>query len=604
MKIEAFNHSDVGLIESIFRTRFDINRNYLLSLDSDSLLFPFRSEAVLHHWSYHNTVKDHLPHSLRSFTHADLSGEPYGGWEHPTCTQRGNFLGHYLSACARIYAISRDHEIKKKSDYIIEELAKCQQQNGNGYICPIPEKFFDIIESGRRGDIWLTPYYVSHKVLMGLYEMYKFAGNTKAFLIMKGMVGYIKRRVDRITDEWMQKVLDIEFGGMPEVLYDFYGETGEQQHLLLARKFEHRRILEPLAKNQDFLTDAHGNTNVPKIHGAARAYELTGKPEYKDIAVNFWEIISKTRTFATGGSTGPTPIHPRGEHWGEPNLLKATLSEPDQETCVTYNWLRLCRYLLRWTGDAKYGDMYERALLNGIISIQNPSNGMFAYFTPLKTGSSKNFGTPTDSFWCCYGTGVQAFADLTSSIYFYDDESVYVNLFIPSEVCWSHSAVVIKIKQENNYPEEPSTKLTIQTSDGPVSFGLKIRIPWWVRKGVETKVNREKTVGDFVPGTFCELKRAWKNGDIVEVHMPMSLYAEPINDDPNLVAVMYGPLVMAGLTSHEVEFKGDKVDLEGWIESASEGPLVFQTKGQTTNVKFIPLYKVVSENYGVYFTVT
>jgi DUF1680 family protein len=395
----------------------------------------------------------------------------------------------------------------------------------------------------------------------------------------------------------MQEILDVEFGGMPEALYDFYGETREPEYLLFAQKFEHHRFLDPLAKNQDLLTNVHGNTNVPKIHGAARAYELTDKAEYKDMAMNFWEIISKTRTYATGGSTS-------AEFWGEPNKLKSTLSEYNQETCVTYNWLRLCRYLIRWTGDARYGDNYERLLFNGIISIQNPSDGMFAYFTPLKTGYKKTYGTPTDSFWCCYGTGVQAFADFASSIYFYDDENVYVNLFIPSKVRWSHSGAVIEIKQENNYPEEPTTKITIETSDNRVSFGLKIRIPWWIRQNMNIEVSHEKIDGNFVPGTFFELKRKWKNEDVVDISMPMSLYAEPINDDQNLISVMYGPLVMAGLTSQEVELKGNKEDLNSWMESIPGEPLAFKTKGQENTIKFIPLYRVISEEYGVYFEVT
>lgn len=583
IKIEAFNYGDVQLLDSMFKARFDVNRNYLLSLDNDSLLYPYRFEAALPHWEYHG------PESLTR------PGKPYGGWEHPTCSLRGHFLGHFLSACARIYATTGDKEIKNKADSIVMELARCQQQNGNGYVGPIPEKFFDILESGKMGQIW-APYYVIHKVLMGLYEMYKFAGNRLAFQIMKGMVDYIKRRVEKIPDEWMQKILNVEFGGMPEVLYDFYAEVGDPQYLSLAQKFEHKRILDPLAKNQDILTRVHGNTTIPKIHGAARAYEITGIQKYRDIAINFWEIVARTRTYATGGSTV-------GEVWGEPHKLKDTLSEWNQETCVTYNWMRLCRYLLRWTGDAKYGDMYERALFNGILAAQNPADGMFIYFLPLKTGSKKRFGTPTDSFWCCYGTGVQAFADLASSIYFYDDDSIYVNLFIPSEVRWSHSGAIVRVRQENNYPEESATRLTIQLSEEPVYFGLRIRVPWWIKKGIDVKLNGEHIEVKAAPSTFVELKKEWRNRDVVDVVMPMSLYAEPINDDENLVAIMYGPLVMAGLTSEEVVFKGDKNNLESWIEPIPGEPLAFKTKGQEKDVKFIPLYKVISEEYGVYFRI-
>lgn len=609
MQIEDFDYNAVELLSSMFKERFDINRNYLLSLNVDSLLFPFRNEAALGHWTYSlahpdsvpKSVLENLPPSKAQARARKLLGKPYDGWEHPTSPVRGAFLGHYLSACARIYATSRDNEMRSRAKYIVEELAKCQEQNGDGYVGPIPEKFFDILEEEKIGEIG-APYYIIHKVLMGLYDAYKLTGNPEAFLVMRGMVDYVERRIENTTDERMQRILNCEFGGMSEVLYDFYGETGEPRHLSLAQKFEHHRILEPLAKNQDNLTGVHANATIPKIHGAARAYELTHDSKYRNIAVNFWEIIGNTRTYATGGSTGTTSR--QAEHWGEPNKLKPTLSETTQETCVTYNWLRLCRYLLRWTANAKYGDMYERALFNGILPIQNPKNGMLAYHTPLATGSKKMFGSPTASFWCCYGTGVQAFADFASSIYFHNDDTLLVNLFIPSELQWSQAGKAIKIRQENKYPERPSTRLTIKISDSPAPFNLRIRVPWWIRKGFEIKVNNEEVQGNFIPSTFHGLDRLWNDGDIIDISMPMNLYAESINDDPDLVAIMYGPLVMAGLTSQPVEFHGSKEAVDSWMEHIAKESTAFYTKGQKHEIKFIPLYEVTSESYGVYFRVT
>ncbi len=614
-KLEAFDYGNVKLLPGPVKNRFEVNREYLMSISNDSLLYPFYKEAVIR-----------VPPATR----------PLGGWEAMSVDIRGHFLGHYLSACARIFATTGDDELKVKCDSIVSEMARIQKTNGNGYVGPISEKVFTALENGRERDVW-APYYVIHKVLMGLYEMYRYAGNDQALEVAKGMADWVKGRTDKLSAEVMARTLEVEHGGMTEALNDLYAATGERKYLDLAKRFEHARFLDPLAQNQDNLTNVHANTNIPKIYGAIRAYELTGDPRYMDIAANFWNVVVKTRTYATGGSNNH-------EYWGKPNELSKTLSESNQETCTAYNMMWLTRYLLRWTADAKYGDFYERNFFNGILTAQNPADGQFCYFTPMKSGSSKRFGTPLNSFWCCYGTGVQAFAELTSSIYFHDASSLYVNLFVPSEVGWRHPGGLVRVVQETKYPEVTSTQLTMRTAS-PAQFALKVRVPWWVRKGVEVRVNGQKVDLAAKPSAFLSLERTWKDQDVVEVSMPMSLYAEPIDDDPDLIAVMYGPLVMAGLVFEEMTFKGDKQNIESWIEPAKEEDrllashlrvvhdqlptslypehfsshdsnpynettikrpqiaLTFQTKSPNPRVKFVPLYEILDWPYGIYFRV-
>jgi len=606
-KIEAFNYGEVQLLPGLFKERFDTNRKYLISIPSDSLLYPFYKEAVV---------------KVRA------GSRPLGGWEAMAVDVRGHFMGHFLSASARIYATASDHDIKAKADEIVAELARCQRANGNGYVGSISEKILTALETGRESEVW-APYYVHHKTLMGLYEMYKYAGNEQALEVAKGLADYIKTRMDKLSDERVARILEVEYGGMSEALYDLYAATGEEKYRDLARRFEHARFLDPLAQGRDNLTRLHANTNIPKVYGAARAYELTGDTRYRDISVNFWDIVARTRSYATGGSNVR-------ELWDRANQLSETLGESNQETCTTYNMMWLTRFLIQWTGDAKYGDYYERNLWNGILSAQRPADGQFCYFTPMKSGAMKEFGTPLDTFWCCYGTGVQAFADLASSIYFRDGENLYVNLFAPSEVTWKRAEGEVRVVQETAYPQKPSTRLTVKAA-GSGNFGLKVRVPWWARQGVEVRVNQAKFDVSATPSSFMTIQRKWKDKDVIEIAMPMSLYAEPINDDPDLVAVLYGPMVMAGLVFGDTTFKGDKSHVASWLEPAAGTelaigdrvpkrgdslpdeishpsyevglrreriPLTFKTKSPNPPVKFVPLYQITSQPYGIYFRVT
>ncbi|HBY61248.1 MAG TPA: Tat pathway signal protein [Solibacterales bacterium] len=585
----------VELLPGPLRARFQANRDYLLSLPDHRLLFAYYKEAVIK-----------IPTGV----------QPLGGWEAPQIDLRGHFLGHFLSAGARIYAATGDPEMKAKCDRIVAELARCQRANGNGYVGSVPEKVLGVLESGRHSDVW-APYYTLHKTLMGLYEMWRLAGSEQALHVIEGMAGYIEKRLAALPEPVMRKSLEVEHGGMAELFWDLHSATGQERYRPLARKFEHAAILEPLARGEDALSGLHANTQIPKIHGAFRAYEITGEPRYRAIAENFFRMVAERRSYATGGNSAR-------EFWGDAGKLHDTLGESNQETCTSYNMMVLARMLFTATGDVRYADFHERNLYNGILSAHNPEDSQFCYFTPMKTGLSKTFGRPLDSFWCCYGTGVQALAELPAAIYFEDARGLYVNLFVPSRAAWKNGDV--SLTQETGFPEESSTRLSLRLKR-PLRFALRMRVPFWAREGAKVTVNGAPFNAEAAAGSYLTLEREWKDGDRVEARLPMSLWTEPLPGAPEKVSVLYGPLVLAGLAFSETVLKGDPKAPATWLAEAPvaervPGPRVpkqtnwlpeyidwprpplptWRTKSGPP-MQFVPLYLVQTQPYGLYFEV-
>jgi len=569
MALAPFPLHQVRLLEGPCQTAQEANRRYLHLLDSDRLLYTFRVNAGL-----------------------EAPGEPLGGWEAPNVEVRGHFVGHYLSACALMYASMGDRALKAKADALVAELAKCQRALGGGYLSAFPESYWDRLEA-MRNPPW-APYYVIHKIMAGLLDVHVYCGNAQALAVAEGMARYFKRRADKLSPAQMDRLLTVEFGGMSEALHDLYSITGNPAQLELAHRFDQAAFLGPLALEHDNLAGLHANTHIPKILGAARRYELTGDARYRTAALYFWDRIANTRSYATGGSN-------QGEHWGEPGKLARTLASDNQESCTTYNMLKLTRRLFSWTADPAYADYYERAFFNGILGTQQPDSGMLMYFTPLATGHTKQFGTPYDSFWCCYGTAIESFAKLGDSIYFHDDDGIYVNLFIASKVNWAQKGV--ELEQITRFPEQAGTTLVVH-AERPVSLALHIRVPHWTGGGARVKVNGKTAAARPKPASYLVLKRKWRDGDRVELDLPMSLRAEPMPDDPELAAIMYGPLVLAGRTDHVAFFLGDMANPASWFHPVLGRPLTFRTSGQPTDITFVPLNRIMNERYGVYFVIT
>ena len=589
----AFDLKQVRLLDGPFKRAMELDRKYLHDLDSDRLLHMFRITA-------------HFPSSAR----------PLGGWEKREL--RGHTMGHYLSACAMIYASTGDEKLKAKAEAIVAELVKCQKSHGNGYLSAFPEEGIKrvIYGTGR----WWAPWYTLHKIYAGLLDMYIHCGSNQALQIANNMADWAKGHLDTLTEEQTQRMLEVEYGGMNEVFCNLYAVTKNPDHLALALEFDHKRVFQPLSNFQDNLKGLHANTQIPKIIGTAREYELTGERYYYNIATFFWDQVVNARSYCTGGTSNH-------EHWRtDPYKLAGELSTASQETCCTYNMLKLTRHLFTWTPEAKYADYYERALYNSILSTQCPETGMMMYFVPLNPGHWKVFNTPYDSFWCCTGTGMENHAKYGDSIYFHDDNGVFVNLFIASEVNWPEKAILLR--QETNFPEQQGTSLIIKTAE-PVRLALRIRIPYWATKPVTVSINRSKQKVDTQPASYLTLDRIWKNGDRVDIDMPMSLHLHRIPDDENLAAVMYGPLVMAGalgtegLPANEPYLKGqrdqsetpdyppipvfftDSDDVNTWVKPVQGKPLTFRTvnAGRPRDVTLVPFYKLFRQRYAIYWRI-
>ena len=413
-----------------FYQRAELNRKYVMSLANEHLLQNHYLEAGLWH----------------------TRGKPEGihwGWESPTCQVRGHFLGHWLSAAARIWASTGDFEVKAKADRIVSELGRCQRENGGEWVFPIPEKYLHWVARGKT--VW-APQYVVHKTLMGLYDMVAFAQNEQALDIMAKAATWFHRWTGQFSREELDDILDVETGGMLEAWADLYGATGREEHLDLVQRYDRPRLFDRLLAGEDALTNKHANTTIPEAHGAARAWEVTGERRWRDIAFAYWDqAVTRRGSYATGGQNC-------GEFWTAPNELSARLGSKTQEHCTVYNMMRLAEYLLRWTGDVQYADYWERNLYNGILAQQHPTTGMISYFLPMNPGATKEqtklprmektyWGSPTDDFWCCHGSLVQAHSAHGASAYFEDEEGLILAQYIPTELSWEWQGVPVKVTQ-------------------------------------------------------------------------------------------------------------------------------------------------------------
>jgi uncharacterized protein len=587
-----FSLDQVRLLAGPFKEAMDRDLKYILSLDNDCLLHSFRLTAGL-----------------------PTSATQYGGWEKADGELRGHTMGHYLSACAFMFASTGDKAVKAKADALIGELAKCQSALGpRGYLSAFPEEFFDRVEATRK--VW-APYYTLHKILAGLVDWSVYGKNTQALAIAEKMAQWVKLRTDRSDDAHMERVLNhTEQGGMNEVLANIYSLTGKPEYLALARRFDEKHYTVPLSRHQDVLKGEHVNSFIPNVIGAAREYEMTGDPALRGMAGFFWRQVTGARSYVTGGTSND-------EAWRQdPYVMASELGRDSHESCCTYNMLKLTRHLFSWEPRPDLADYYERALFNGILSTQNPADAMMTYYVPMMPGMYKTYMTPEDSFWCCTGSGMENHAKYGDSIYFRDADGLYVNLFIASELRWPEKGLTVR--QETRFPEEQGTTLVL-TAAKPVTMTLRLRVPGWTAAGGAVSVNGKKLEAFAAPGSFLSIRRTWASGDKVRLDLPMELRLESLPDDTKVAAVLYGPIVLAGslgsqgMTKDNVYGKygptGDPVavpklhvpsgDPRTWLKPVAGSPLTFRTEGvgRPADVTLRPFYKIFDERYAIYWTV-
>ena len=464
---------------------------YLLSLDPDRLLHTFRLNAGL-----------------------PTTAKPYGGWEAPSVELRGHSLGHYLTACALTYEATGDERLKARALGLVAELRKVQRAlpargMSPGYLSAFPEELIDRVEA-RKG-VW-APYYTLHKIMAGLLDVHRATGDAAALEAVKDMAAWVGLRAKGLTDAQWQAMLETEFGGMQEVLTELHVTTRDPEHLRLARLFDHRSVFDPLARGEDPLDGLHANTQIPKAIGAASDCELTGEARYCAVAETFWQRVALHRSYAIGG-------HSEDEHFSPVAHLSRHLGESTAETCNTYNMLKLSRRLFLRDADPARIEFYERGLFNHILASQDPATGMVTYYVALKPGAWRSYSTPEDSFWCCVGTGMENPARYGEAIYARQGDALLVNLFLASELAWPEKGLVLR--QETRFPDEGRTRLVLRLQKA-ARFALRVRHPAWAGDGFAATVNGQAVRLDSRPGSYATIEREWRDGDVVELRLPMA----------------------------------------------------------------------------------
>lgn len=586
-KVLPFDLPDVTLLDGPFKHATELNAKSLLNYEPDRLLAKFRIEAGL-----------------------EPRAEHYHGWEDNTIA--GHSLGHHLSACALMYQSTGDERFLERVNYIVDELEECQVADGEGYIGAFPDGKRILEEEVAAGDIrsrgfdlngiWV-PYYTEHKMMAGLFDANKLCGNEKALELNIRFADWLETVIGGLNDSLVQVMLHCEHGGINESLAELYAITQNEKYLEMSRVFHHKAILDSLAAGIDVLPGKHGNTQVPKLVGLARRYELTGDPTDRISSEFFWDRVVNHHSYVTGG-------HGNHEYFGKPDQLSKRLSDGTTETCNIYNMLKLSRHLFLWEASAEVADFYERALFNQILSSQHPGDGRVIYNLSLEMGGYKVYQNP---YWftCCVGTGMENHSKYGRNIYYYNDAELYISQYIASELNWADKG--LKIRQETAYPDEQGTSIEFECSE-PLTLDIMIRYPYWAEQGMEILVNGKKKKIREGKSSFVRIPGTWKTGDIIEVKMPFNLRLEEMPDDPERVAVMYGPLVLAGDLGPVRDSNAydpmyvpilltDERDPSVLFEAVEEEVNTFRTAGigRPRDVVLKPFYKTHERRYTVYW---
>ncbi len=599
VKLRPFDLADVTLSEGPFLHAQRKTEAYLLALQPDRMLHNFRVNAGL---------KPKAP--------------VYGGWEsEPRWAEincHGHTLGHYLSACALAYRSTGDTRFKARIDHIARELAACQAAANSGLICAFPDGPALVAAHLRGEKITGVPWYALHKVYAGLRDAVLLADSDASRAVLLRLADWAVVATRPLSDAQWETMLDTEHGGMNEVFADLFAMTGNADYRTMAERFSHKAILAPLADGRDMLDGMHANTQVPKIVGFQRVWEVTGKPEYGKASAFFWKTVALTRSFATGG-------HGDNEHFFPmANFADHVFSAKGSETCCQHNMLKLTRALFLNDPQAAYADYYERTLYNGILASQDPDTGMATYFQGARPGYMKLYHTPEDSFWCCTGTGMENHVKYRDSIYFHDDDALYVNLFVPSSVRWNDKRAVLA--QTTTFPEAPTTKMR-WTLERPTALTLKLRHPQWSRTAI-VLVNGVEATRSANPGSYVALARTWRTGDEVELRLTMDVTAEHAPAAPDIVAFSYGPIVLAGalgreglaagadIVVNEREYgvyndasftpptlAGDPATIAQNVRAADKALSFEMVSAERKPVRLIPYFRIAHERYATYWKI-
>jgi uncharacterized protein len=570
----------------------DLDAKYLLELEPDRMLAFYRIRAGL-----------------------EPKAPPYGGWDGDDRNLTGHIAGHHLSAISLMWQATGDVRFKQRADYMVNELKIVQDKNGDGYLSALArgrEAFADLAKGTIRSasfdlnGLW-SPWYTLHKTYAGLRDAYRSAGNRTALDVEVRFAQWAEGILSSLSDTQLQQMLNTEFGGMNEVLADLYADTGDRRWLALSHKFDHRAVLDPLVRGDDRLAGLHGNTQVPKILGSAVRYAYTGDREDGAAARFFWDRVVYHHTFATGG-------HGKEEYFREPDRLSNIVDGRTAETCNVYNMLKLTRRLFALQPDVKFAEFHEVALFNHILGSIDSSDGAMCYMVPVGRGVRREYQDMSRSFTCCVGTGMESHALHGDGIYYESGDHLWVNLYAPSTATWE--AASTQLAMDTTFPEGESAKLTL-TLRSPRAFTLALRRPSWAANGFTVAVNGAPVRELPGPGSYVELKRTWKSGDVVALSLPKALRLDTLPDNHRRAAIFWGPLVLAGdLGAEPSRADGTRRPQEDppalvaaerpvaeWLKPVAGKPGVFKTDGvgRDRDVELVPFYQLHHRTYAAYW---
>jgi DUF1680 family protein len=573
----------------------DLDARYLLSLEPDRMLALYRRRAGL-----------------------EPKAPPYGGWDADGRNLTGHIAGHYLSAVSLMWAATGDERFRDRANYIVRELKAVQDKQGDGFagaLAGVREAFAEVSKGEIRSapfdlnGLW-SPWYTLHKTFAGLRDAYRYTGNRTALEVEIKFAEWAERVLAPMDDEQVQRMLNTEFGGMTEVLAELYADTGDRRWLDLSHRFDHRAVLGPLARGEDPLNGLHANTQVPKVLGSAVRFGLAGNKDDGVAARTFWDRVVNHHTFATGG-------HGKDEYFREADSLSHIVDGRTAETCNVYNMLKLTRRLFALDPRMEYAEFEERALFNHILGSIDPNDGAMCYMVPVGRGFRREYQDMSRDFTCCVGTGMENHALHGDGIYYESGDRLWVNLYAPSTARWESAG--LKIEVDTSLPEGEAATLKV-TMDAPKTLTIALRRPTWAGAGFRASVNGV-VVKDVPPaGSYLEVKRTWKTGDTIALVLPKTLRLEPLRDDPRCVAILWGPLVLAGDLGPQGP--GDEDDqappaarpsapmlvaagrpVTEWLKSVTGRPGVFRTQGvgRPSDVDLVPFYRLQRRAYAAYW---
>jgi DUF1680 family protein len=613
-KMALFPLRDIRLLDGPVQRQQEINRQYLLKLEPDRLLSWFRREAEL-----------------------DPKAPPYRGWESEGRPLPGHILGFYLSGAAMTLQATGDAELRRRLDYIVDELAKIQNANQSGYMLAVPggKQIFADIARGKieiDGLPWtgyqingnFEPTYTLNKLMLGLYQVWLATDNEKAKQVLIRLADWFGNDVlEKLNDQQVQTLLDCEHGSLNEGFVDVYRLTGDKKYLNWSRRLCHERMLAPLAAGDvKFLDHYHANTQIPKYTGFESLYDLNGETKLDAAAMNFWGEVVSNRSWVIGGNSAAEHFFPTNE-W-----TRALHAAAGPESCNSVNMLRLTESLFPMHPSAALMNYYECTLFNHLLAVHDPEMGMFAYYTAMQPGSYRVYSDQFDSMWCCVGTGLEAPSKYGQMVYTHaaDNSALDVNLFIASELNWRDKHVTVR--QSTDFPHSEKTELQIACAQ-PTEFTLRIRHPWWVVKnGLQISVNGEVLPEKCDAENYAKIHRVWKDGDTVELRLPMRLMVQTLPGNDHYIALLYGPIVLSGelgregMTSLDFWQIRDTVGRKTMPESKTPAfiaktpdevleqiqpdgnqPLTFWATGvsQTNKVRLVPFYENHFQRYAIYW---